>query len=489
MRTGLVTGMALVLVAWGALAFGAVYPWAYAPLLAGCAITGLMGLVRFRARPVDRAALLVLFAFAAVLAAGVVQLIPLPANVLRAVSPAADDFLRNHDLTYALSALDVQSTEPGAAAVGSTWHALSLDPRATLLAVGMLAAFVLFLAGLTWSLTHSVVRRLAFGIVFFGIVLALVGIVQRAILGDHAYAGMKIYGFWAPSQLLSNPFGPYVNKNHFAGWMLMALPLACGLAVGLTEHAWRHARGGWRSAVLWLSSKEGGQVQLITMGVLVMTASLLMTRSRSGAAASVVAVLLLSVAARRRFRSARAGLAALGVLGILLVTAFAVAGAEIASRVVVINRGDTVELRRSIWRDSATIVRDFPVAGTGLNTFGTAMLRYQTAQHDQHFQEAHNDYLQFAVEGGLLVGVPVLATIVLITRAIVRRFAARRDDPVTYWIRVGATVGLLTIAAQAFVEFSLQMPGNAALFVVLLAIALHQPAPGLQQVATGARRP
>ena len=45
----------------------------------------------------------------------------------------------------------------------------------------------------------------------------------------------------------------------------------------------------------------------------------------------------------------------------------------------------------------------------------------------------------------------------------------------TYWMRVGATTGLLAIALQSLVEFSLQMPGNAVFCVVLLAMALHVP--------------
>ena len=44
----------------------------------------------------------------------------------------------------------------------------------------------------------------------------------------------------------------------------------------------------------------------------------------------------------------------------------------------------------------------------------------------------------------------------------------------TYCLRVGATAGLISIALQSLVEFSLQMPGNAALFIVLGAIALHR---------------
>ncbi len=44
----------------------------------------------------------------------------------------------------------------------------------------------------------------------------------------------------------------------------------------------------------------------------------------------------------------------------------------------------------------------------------------------------------------------------------------------THWIRVGATTGLIAIALQSLVEFSLQMPGNAVFAVVLLALALHE---------------
>ena len=128
--------------------------------------------------------------------------------------------------------------------------------------------------------------------------------------------------------------------------------------------------------------------------------------------------------------------------------------------------------RLAIWRDALTIFRDFPITGTGLNTFGAATLVYQTANRNMHFQEAHNEYLQLLAEGGLLLAIPIVMAIAALVRGIVRRFQSS-DDPEVYWLRVGAVGGLVAIALQSLVEFSLQMPGNAALFVVLLAIALH----------------
>jgi O-antigen ligase len=102
------------------------------------------------------------------------------------------------------------------------------------------------------------------------------------------------------------------------------------------------------------------------------------------------------------------------------------------------------------------------------------MMVYQTGEKRLHYQEAHNEYLQIAVEGGLLIGVPALIAIGVFIRDVRRRFREAPKRGTTYWLRVGAAVGLVSIALQSLVEFSLQMPGNAALFAAVAAVALHR---------------
>jgi hypothetical protein len=65
--------------------------------------------------------------------------------------------------------------------------------------------------------------------------------------------------------------------------------------------------------------------------------------------------------------------------------------------------------------------------------------------------------------------------LLLVVRGIARRLRSSEDDVVSFWVRRGAVAGLVGIAAQSLVEFSLQMPGNAALFVLVAAVALHRP--------------
>src|SRR5262249_23516854 len=129
--------------------------------------------------------------------------------------------------------------------------------------------------------------------------------------------------------------------------------------------------------------------------------------------------------------------------------------------------------RLGAWHDARNIAQQFPLTGTGLGTYGFATLFYQKHDLLQHYEQAHNDYLQLAAEGGLLIGFPFLACVLAFIRGVCRRFADETSVS-AYWIRVGAITGLAAIALQETVDFSLQMPGNALLFSTLCGIALHR---------------
>jgi O-antigen ligase len=469
----------LALVAWGSLAFGAVYPWAYTPLAAGAVVVGLAALWHARGVPpavIGHRPLLV--ALALVAAGAALQLLPLPAGALEAVSPARSPLLAATDLRYAASL---------AAGGGAPARPISIDPTATWRGLWLLLSLLVLLAGLTAYFSREGITAVTPGLLLLGLVVAVIGIVQKAVLGDHAWAGMRIYGFWEPQYKLTTPFGPYVNKNHFAGWMLMILPLGLCYALAQLDRALRHTRRGLRNRLLWLSSPEGGRLQLAAAGVVIMAASLLMTRSRSGIAAFLLAVVVTAAVALRRYQSRPARAMVAAVLLALVAAPLLWADVDLGSRFVPA-RDESLRLRREVWSDTLRIVRDFPLAGTGLNTFGAATLGYQTVRTNLHFREAHNEYLQVAAEGGMLLGVPAAAALVLLVGTVRRRFRERADER-TRWLRLGAATGLLAIGLQSLVEFSLQMPGNAVLVVVLCAAALHRTPIGRDDGRSSGRSP
>jgi O-antigen ligase len=445
----------LLSIGWGTLAFGSVYRWAYLPLAGACAVTGLVALAAGRRGRPPIGALAI--GFAAILLATGLQLVPLSLPTLLRVSPATDAFLTQYDFTYQLAPVP---------------HPISIAPGKTMTGALLCGALALFLLGTTRLLSVVGARRVTWWLIPFGGVLAAFGIVQRLMTqGD---ARPLIYGFWQP-RFESNPFGPFVNPNHFGGWMLMAIPMV--LATLLDEMArTSEAAAEGRDRIGVFASSSLGVILLLGFTTAVMGLSLLMTQSRSAMAAFAVGCLLAGWIAFRRQASGLARGVTIATILLLLIGVFGWAGYDtITSKFT--EGAQTRGLgsrRQQAWLDTVDIIRRFPLTGSGMNTFGTAMMVYQSSNPARHLQEAHNDYLQLASEGGVLVGVPILAVIGLFIRDVRRRFREAPKTGSTYYLRLGAVVGIISIALQSLVEFSLQMPGNAAFFTLLAAIALHQ---------------
>ena len=132
------TMMVVILLIWGALAFGAVYPWAFTPLLVGSLVTGATCMaVPGEDKVINRS---LAGALGAIAIATAIQLVPVPSGVLRHVTPATDRLLRQYDLSYALSYVAALSG-------GRAHHALSIAPPLTMRALAFVACFGLLLVG------------------------------------------------------------------------------------------------------------------------------------------------------------------------------------------------------------------------------------------------------------------------------------------------------------------------------------------------------
>lgn len=212
-------------------------------------------------------------------------------------------------------------------------------------------------------------------------------------------------------------------------------------------------------------------VLLSTFAVLVMSISVVWSFSRSGILGLTVGLVLLAGRSSAKISGGRGALVALMLIAVV---SAAVLWRGVDSLLAWYGRTNTLEWRLDLWRDTLPIVRDFPWLGTGWNTYGVSTTLYDMTDKLFHAREAHNDYLQLLAEGGFAL-ILVFAAGVVVVVAGVRRALRAPQDPSTYWIRTGAVCGLCGIAVQELTDFSLQLPGNAILFALLVAIALHPP--------------
>lgn len=442
----------LLLLTWGALAFGAEYAWAYTPLLVFSLVPAVLGLRASRGAGPSRA---MLVALGLVYLAGVVQafgpawLVPTSVQAPPAV---------NYGQLYALVTMQPQPQEPNTA--------ISIAPGRTLLGLAFLTAFTLLLAGCTRAISAFGPKRLMRGIIILGTVVAFVGLIQRAVQAE------ALYGFWRQPRA-GVPFAPFINENHFTGWMAMVVSLAIGSFAGDVAVALRNVVG-WRNRVLWFSSPRASGMILTVFAVAVMALSMVIATSRGGLVGLLLIFLIGLWWMLRRQAGLRRVIGGVSLLLIIMVaTSWGGAGRTIDQ---FIGASENMGGRKEIWNDTWRIMQDYPVTGTGLNTYGIAMLHYQTESIARGaVTEAHNDYLQLAAEGGLLLGIPILLALGVFVRQVWRRFRDGADDAETYWLRAGAVTGLCAIAVMEIFDFTLQMPGASAMFVVLAAIALHEP--------------
>lgn len=475
----------VAVLAWGAFSFGGIYPWGYWPLLGGCTAAGVWGWVSSRQSRKEVARAPVTLGLAVVCLAIVVQLIPLPSAFVERLSPSRETVVRLSEAaeTVSLPSTEDRFREPRAGGnVGS--RPLSIAPRSTATALAFASALGIFFVGASQKFSSRDVQSIARGITVLGVLLAVLGLFWRPMVPkavEQMSDGADIIVQSIDPQYADGPggddtFGPFGNRNHFAGWMLMTIPVAIGDLLARFHREQRKSRDARRRG---RRSKLRRDLKWVlgSAGIIVMGVAVFVTQSRSGIGGVVLGLGAMGFLLTRGPKSkARRSLLAGFAVGVILLVLIIVGAGEVGatlSRYAEVNSAD-MGGRVPIWRDALRIAHDFPIAGTGLNTYERAAAVYRTTSY--RHQAAHNDYLEIASDGGLLLVVPALVLAVLFIREVRKRFREDAGNSAAFWQRSGAVVGLCAIACQELFEFSLQIPGVTALFVVLCAMAVHRVA-------------
>jgi O-antigen ligase len=283
--------------------------------------------------------------------------------------------------------------------------------------------------------------RFRWWFMFFGGAVCLLDLFEQA-------SQTSLY-YWLIKSKYHAVFGPFAYWNNFAQFAELVLPIT--LWAGLSK------RRSSPAPYLILAALEIGAV--VASG------------SRAGtvlALAELLAVIVLAYARRRDERL---------VLGAALALALSVLFIYAAGFDVVIKKleqNDQLAVRRSINQSSLEMIRERPLSGWGLETYVPVYRMFAHYDDGTYVNRAHNDWLQFAAEGGIFFAALMLVIFGWSLRPAVR----------SVW-----GVGLIAICLHALVDYPFARLGVCGWYFALAPmLAAHadqsRPLPASEELSS-----
>lgn len=292
--------------------------------------------------------------------------------------------------------------------------------------------------------TRSQWRNYVWFLLSLGFAVSLFAILQHFTFNGKLYWVRELqYG--------GIPFGPYVNRNHFAGLMELLIPT--GLATQI------------------LGGERRDQLPLVALFTLLPIGALFLSASRGGIIGFVAEVgfLAILIVARRREKKVLVAAALFLTFAAILVSWLGIGAA--LDRFAAYKKLETSEGRRvEMLHDSLAIFHDHRVLGTGVGTLQEVFPRYQTIYDSLVVNHSHNDYAEALAETGAIGGLCGLALLVLLFWKSWKILSVE-SDPRSFAYHAGALVACLGLLVHAGVDFNFHIPSNALIFLLQSVLA------------------
>jgi O-antigen ligase len=285
-------------------------------------------------------------------------------------------------------------------------------------------------------------------VMIFGFLVAIFGILQHLTFNGKLYWFREMhYG--------GIPFGPYVNRNHFAGFAELFIPTAL--------------------VPLMLGKVRRERLLVVGIFAVVSIGSLFLAASRGGVitfAVQVVIIVVYMALRRTRTRQMLAGAAVL-VAALLMVSWLGVK--EITQRFSTMKAMEVASGKRaSMRKDTWKIFLDHPWLGTGLGTLPIVFPPYETLYDGRVVNHSHNDYVEALSDTGIIGGMCCALFLgMLLYHSLAQLSGA--DPPFSAILNLSGLVACVGFLVHSFVDFNLHLPANALLFFMMATLATSTP--------------
>jgi len=374
----------------------------------------------------------------------VFQIVPLPLSVLKIISNSSYSiWSTNQELFNRIGILQ-----------DNNYFTISLYPFATLKEILLLLAYFSF--GISVAFFCNNKNRIKFLIYLVFLITfteACIGVYQSIYLGE-----------------LST--GTYINRNHFSGFIELTIFLLIGFSLGQRDYSYKFDGQDRKSYIKDLLSSDSVFKQITLILVISFIGIALFTSQSRMAIFSFLATSILMYILINRYSKNSPAEKILVGFGIFMTLCFVffISFYPLLRRFV-----ETIgeaPSRTLIWKDSLRIFLEFPVFGTGIDTFRDIYPHYKSLEIASRINFAHNDYIQLLVETGIIGFVFLMTALFFLIKLSLQKitFYFNQKDYFAAYIRLGALCGIISILIHSLVDFNLHIPANAIYFALLIGI-------------------
>ena len=345
---------------------------------------------------------------------------------------------------------------------GGRVRSLSLDTEATRKSVAMLFFLLVWmLMSANFLSRRRRLQSLGNFLILYGFAMAVFALVQH-------FAWNGSFYWLRPISEDLHVFGPFVNHNHFAGYMEMLIPLPLAFVVmkaGRIEVRMFYAFAAIMMSIALIASLSRGGMVSLAVGMLFVFAMSIRLTQRSEREEGQQ-----HHRHQRRFPAIQVG-TVLAISVVIVLGVFWVGSDHVADRIArssVVGQAPDAktfsEERGWIWKDTLTMIKANALTGIGLGAFQTAYPIYTKRSETFEISESHNDYLQIIADAGILGGMLAIWFLVVVVRTISRSLLHR--DRLLVSMALGSGGGIIAILVHSLFDFNLQLPSNALLFLL-----------------------
>lgn len=383
------------------------------------------------------------------------QMIPLPLKVLQFLSPKA------YALQQRVNLVPLSLNDSRFLTFLPSPSSLSLVPFATQIEFfKWLTLSGLFFFLLYWRVSDQKAFHSFLPVMMFvGVGESLYGIFEF-------FSGHKYILHLPLEDIVGSVTGTFINRNAFAGYLLMVIPLSVGFLISRKADQ----EGSWMEWRHHLASLDGKSF-LIGFSIIVMILGLFFSGSRMGIISLLVSFTLIIFLFRNPSREKRFSKSSILILGLAILWASWIGLDAVISRFFTFT--EDLKMRGEIWKDTFQVAKDFPVFGSGLGTFTQVFPLYRSFPIRGLVTHSENDFLQLLSEVGLLgMGFLVTLFFLLLLKAIFGIRTLSNQEPGRP-MALGGLVGILALMFHSLMERNIQVPANAFLYTLLWAIVLR----------------